>query len=165
MPILLLSLLVGFGVYLLISRPFARFPVLAPIVTSPYGERVHPVTGERRFHNGTDFRAATGTPLVSIGHGRISKVATDATSGTHVIVSGTGEHAGWSWSYSHLSAVAVEQGENVAEGEIVGYAGATGRVTGPHLHFVVRRAGVLVDPMTVLPLLGSSTDPEEERHA
>lgn len=165
MPILLLALLAASVVFLVMRRPFSYWPVETPIVTSAFGARVHPVTGAPSFHNGTDFKAATGAPLLSIGAGVVVDVGADARSGTFVRVEGRGEHAGWSWSYSHLSAVLVSRGDELEAGAKVGEAGATGRVTGPHLHFVMRRRGELVDPMTVLPFLGSDQGTDEERHA
>lgn len=163
--ILLLSLVAGVVAFVIMSRPFSVWPVLDPRVTSPFGWRIHPVTGEKRFHNGTDFKAAHGAALISIGAGIVVRANSDSVSGLHAIVQGTGAHAAFSWSYSHASRLDVAEGQSVAPGDVIGAAGASGRVTGPHLHFVIRKDGQPIDPMTVLPMLGSSEDPDEEQHA
>lgn len=136
---------------MLARKPFKLHPVDAP-VSSRFGTRTDPVDGTPgTFHNGIDYAAPIGTPARSIGSGRVVAVSEDSRSGRFVIVEGQGPWAAWSWSYSHLSQSYVRVGDNVAEGEHIADTGDTGRVTGPHLHFVVKRGGALVDPSTVLP--------------
>lgn len=136
---------------MLARKPFRLHPVDGPI-TSRYGRRVDPVDGTPgTFHNGVDYGVPIGTRAVSIGDGRVVTVSEDARSGRFVIVEGQGEWAAWSWSYSHLTESYVQVGANVAEGEHIADTGDTGRVTGPHLHFVVKRQGAHVDPLSVLP--------------
>lgn len=136
---------------MLARRPFKLHPVDAPI-SSRYGTRTDPVDGTPgTFHNGVDYASPLDAPARSIGEGRVSTVATDERSGLHVIVQGEGAHAGWSWSYSHLANAWVDAGAAVAEGEHIADTGDSGRVTGPHLHFVVKRHGSYVDPLSVLP--------------
>lgn len=99
-----------------------------------------------RRHTGQDFAVDIGTPVRSIGAGRVHAVSCGGAFGIEVVV----RHAnGWYSQYAHLASVAVEQGQRVAAGQWVGQAGTTGNSTGPHLHFEVR----------VTPYLGSGVDP------
>ncbi|MDT9681858.1 M23 family metallopeptidase [Streptomyces sp. TRM76323] len=99
-----------------------------------------------RRHTGQDFAVDIGTPVRSIGAGRVHAVSCGGAFGIEVVV----RHAnGWYSQYAHLASVAVEQGQGVAAGQWVGQAGTTGNSTGPHLHFEVR----------VTPYLGSGVDP------
>jgi murein DD-endopeptidase len=112
-------------------------------ITSPFGERVHPVTGKTSFHNGTDIGTPTGTPLLSAHDGTVKRRSVDSVSGTYLIL----DHGlGVQTTYCHLSATAVAERERVRRRQVVGEAGATGRVTGPHLHYILRIADKAVDP-------------------
>lgn len=129
-------------------------PVPQGRLTSPFGERLHPLTGERVHHRGVDLAAPVGTPILSPAAGRVT-LATERYEGgdyhgTVVVL----DHGGGLHSfYSHLDSLAVTPGQEVARGEQVGTVGATGEVTGPHLHFEVWRDGELVDPGTLVPSL------------
>ncbi len=104
-------------------------------VTSPFGERVHPVTGERSFHNGTDIGVPTGTPLLAAAKGRVKRQSRDSISGNYVILDlGLGIQT----TYCHLSEPEVKEGAPVTRKQEIGLSGATGRVTGPHLHYILR---------------------------
>lgn len=111
-------------------------------ISSPFGERVHPVTGKVSLHNGTDITTPTGTPLKAAHDGTIKRASVDSISGNYVIV----DHGlGVQTTYCHLSEVdAVEQHRVSREG-IVGKSGSTGRVTGPHLHYILRINATPVD--------------------
>ncbi|TPQ16112.1 M23 family metallopeptidase [Streptomyces sporangiiformans] len=99
-------------------------------------------------HTGQDFAVDIGTPVRSVGEGRVVKVSCGGAFGVEVVV----RHPnGYYTQYAHLSAVAVDQGERVAPGQWVGQSGTTGNSTGPHLHFEVR----------LTPYLGSGVDPLE----
>jgi len=116
-------------------------------ITSPYGMRVHPVTGVRKLHDGTDFGAACGAPVHAAAGGTVTEVGSSGAYGRRVVV----EHgSGLETSYSHLSSYATRAGERVAVGDPLGLVGSTGMSTGCHLHFMVRRDGRTVDPMTLL---------------
>ena len=91
----------------------------------------------------------------SLAKGTVIRVDTDSGYGKFVIVF---HGAGWSSVYAHLSAQNVEVGRRLKAGEILGLAGATGRVTGPHLHFELRRDGVAVDPLRTLPFLTANVN-------
>ncbi|WP_267243522.1 M23 family metallopeptidase [Streptomyces sp. PR69] len=97
-------------------------------------------------HTGQDFAVDIGTPVRSIGAGRVASVSCGGGFGIEVVVEHTG---GYYSQYAHLAAVTVEQGERVAPGQQIGQAGTTGNSTGPHLHFEVR----------LTPHLGSGVDP------
>lgn len=130
--------------------PFAR-PVPG-IITSPYGiGRIF--NGKRRNpHRGLDFRAAQGAPVRAACDGRVTLVGDHYFAGRSVYI----DHGlGVTSLYFHLSRTDVREGQTVRRGQVIGRAGSTGRVTGPHLHFSVSVLGHLVDP---LPLLKKGTD-------
>lgn len=107
-------------------------PVDAAVITSPFGWRLDPFTGEARFHRGVDLRAAYGVDVKAAGDGRVVFSGAQGGYGTSVVVA----HAdGTQTRYAHLSAALVETGDLVAAGQPVGQAGSSGRATGPHVHF------------------------------
>jgi|GEM_PF-599477 len=111
-------------------------------ISSPFGERIHPVLGTRRFHNGTDLATPTGTPLLSAHRGRVSRAGRDAVSGNYLKI----DHGfGIETTYCHMSVVDKDKGDRVDRSEKVGKSGATGRITGPHLHYILRLQGKPVD--------------------
>lgn len=115
----------------------------ASTVTSAYGWRQDPFTGEAKFHKGIDLRAAEGSDVAAAGAGRVTFAGVSGGYGTSVVV----EHAnGLSTRYAHLSGIRVKVGDEVAAGQVIGLAGSTGRATAPHLHFEVLEDGVPVDP-------------------
>lgn len=107
----------------------------ALLISSPFGERMHPVLKQRRFHNGTDIAAPVGQPLFAAHDGVILRAGRDSVSGNFIKI----DH-GFSieTTYCHLSIVDVDSNSRVDRGQTVGRAGATGRVTGPHLHYILR---------------------------
>jgi murein DD-endopeptidase len=112
-------------------------------ITSPFGERIHPVLGTRKFHNGTDVGVPTGTPLLSAHQGIVKRAGRDSVSGLYVIV----DHGfGLETAYCHLSEHGVSTSNRVDRRQSLGLSGATGRVTGPHLHYILRVDGSEVDP-------------------
>ncbi|WP_262848973.1 peptidoglycan DD-metalloendopeptidase family protein [Mumia quercus] len=121
-------------------------PVDAP-VSSPYGMRVHPLTGELKLHDGTDFAAACGTDVRAAADGRVVAVTYDPAYGQRVVVDHGG---GLATSYNHLAKAAVRSGATVQAGATVGAVGSTGMSTGCHLHFMVTVAGDPVDPAPLL---------------
>jgi murein DD-endopeptidase MepM/ murein hydrolase activator NlpD len=104
-----------------------------------------------RAHGGADFRSPVGTPVEAPNNGRIVLARNLYFSGNTVIV----DHGlGLFSMLAHLSTIEVAEGTLVSSGQVVGRVGATGRVTGPHLHWAVRASGARVDPLGVLALLG-----------
>lgn len=123
-----------------------RRPVGGPI-TSPFGMRVHPITGLHQLHDGTDFGAPCGTPVHAAGVGTVVSRPFSGAYGYRVIV----RHAdSLETSYNHLASQSVSVGQRVTTSTIVGRVGSTGLSTGCHLHFMARQDGRLVDPMALL---------------
>lgn len=105
----------------------------------------------RNPHTGADFRSPSGQPVKAPNAGRIV-LAKDLyySGGTVVIDHGLGLFS----LFAHLSSIDVKDGATIAAGDVVGKVGATGRVTGPHLHWMVRVSGARIDPLSLLTLLG-----------
>ena len=126
-----------------------RSPVpLARIASRFNPHRMHPVLHVIMPHNGVDFAAPLGAPVYATAAGVVASVGSDGPCGRKVEIS---HPAGITSVYCHLSRFAsgLRVGERVEQRQLVGYVGQTGRVTGPHLHFGIRRNGVFVDPMTL----------------
>jgi len=128
----------------MLAYPFAqKYPV-----TSPYGERIHPITGEKHFHNGTDYATPIGTSILSPVNGVVAFSSNDDRSGTYLGVKGDG----YLISFSHLLSPTKFAGDPVQKGEVIAVSGNSGRSTGPHVHLVVKdENGQTIDPKTVLP--------------
>jgi murein DD-endopeptidase MepM/ murein hydrolase activator NlpD len=107
-------------------------------ITSPYGWRVHPITGVSKFHKGIDIAAPSGTPVYSLKSGTVMYTGYDANGyGNYVMI----DHGDIISLYAHNSSIAVSVGQQVKGGQLLCYSGNTGGSTGPHLHFEVRLAG------------------------
>jgi murein DD-endopeptidase MepM/ murein hydrolase activator NlpD len=109
------------------------YPLTSPApMTSQFGWRVHPISGNRRFHAGIDLGAPTGAPIVAAATGRIVVANWHGGYGKAVVI----EHQGQLQTlYGHLSEILVQEGQEVRQGEVIGLVGSTGNSTGPHLHF------------------------------
>lgn len=119
------------------------------LISSKFGERIHPITGDRTFHNGIDIAVPIGTSLYSSTSGSITTSAYSETAGNYIIV--TMEN-GWSVKYMHLDTRDVSVGEAIVKGQNIGTTGNTGRSTGPHLHLEVRDADDnAIDPTFIIP--------------
>lgn len=113
-------------------------------VTSPFGMRLHPVTGVFKLHDGTDFGAPCGAPVRAAAPGVVTGRHFDAAYGNRVLIGhGSG---GVETTYNHLSSASVRVGQRVRLGQAIGAVGTTGLSTGCHLHFMVLRGGVVEDP-------------------
>jgi murein DD-endopeptidase MepM/ murein hydrolase activator NlpD len=106
--------------------------------------RRHPVLGYTKAHEGVDYGAPTGTPIWAVGDGSVREAGWKGACGKAVILK---HRNGLETVYCHLSQVAVSAGKQVSQKQIIGYVGTTGRSTGPHLHFAVKRGGSYVNPM------------------
>lgn len=125
-----------------------RTPVSGARMTSSYGLRKHPLLGYTRMHSGVDFGLPPGSPIKAAGSGIVSQAGRAGAYGITVRL----EHQkGYETLYAHMSRIAsgIKPGTKVNQGQIIGYVGATGRVTGPHLHYEVRVQGKPVNPMQV----------------
>lgn len=128
-------------------KSFLRSPVNFTHITSNFNpRRLHPVTGQVRPHNGIDYGAKTGTPVMSAGDGKVIASAYNNLNGHYVFVQ-HGER--YVTKYLHLSKRLVKNGQRVKQGELIGRVGATGRVTGAHLHYEFLVDGVHRNPRTV----------------
>jgi murein DD-endopeptidase MepM/ murein hydrolase activator NlpD len=114
-------------------------------LTSGYGYRTHPVTGKYTFHAGVDLRANQDT-VFAIMDGSVSATGYNDFLGIYIRL----DHADLSSSYGHLSQIFVGAGETVTAGEPIGITGATGRVTGEHLHFSLQYRQQYIDPIKFL---------------
>lgn len=112
-------------------------------VASPFGRRTDPIEGDVRTHAGVDIAAPEGTSVRAAGDGVVVRSGRAGGYGNLVVVDHGG---GLQTRYGHLSRIDVASGERVSAGATVGAVGQTGRATGPHLHFEVRRDGRAVDP-------------------
>ena len=135
------------------SSNFLAPPVPNVYVTSPYGYRVYPITGGWFMHNGVDLRSACGNPQYASAGGTVVGVRGAYGNGTHgnQVLINHGVVGGNSYItvYNHLSGFAVSPGQQVSQGQTIGYTGATGNVTGCHVHFEVWKNGSTIDPMTL----------------
>ena len=116
-------------------------------MTSPYGYRVHPISGVTRLHNGVDLAAVTGTPIFASKSGVVTTACIGWGNGygNHVVIN---HGDGFSTLYAHQSALNVYEGQIVSQGDVIGYVGSTGNSTGPHLHFTVFKNGETINPMS-----------------
>lgn len=125
-------------------------PLLRYRISSPFGYRRDPFTGGRRYHKGIDMAAPTGTPVRASRNGTIVFAGRKGGYGKVVIIRHSGgEYDGYTTYYAHLHRYVVRVGQKVARGAVIAYVGSTGRSTGPHLHFEVRRRGTAIDPRKV----------------
>jgi murein DD-endopeptidase MepM/ murein hydrolase activator NlpD len=132
-------------------------PFIRPVpqeANSAFGTRSIFNGKPRNAHGGADFLSPAGTPIHAPNAGRIAVARDLYFSGNTVII----DHGMGLFSMlAHLSAIDVHEGDRVAAGQILGLVGATGRVTGPHLHWAVRAGGARVDPLSLLALLGKAS--------
>ena len=123
---------------------FAYACPLAGEMTSPFGWREDPVSGEERFHYGVDIAGAEGAAVSCFADGSVGTVGESALLGNYVTVN---HDLGFSTLYAHCSAIAVSAGQRVQKGEVIASVGATGNATGPHLHFEVHDGGQYLNPI------------------
>lgn len=115
-------------------------------LTSSFGERLSPLTGEPGFHYGVDIAADEGTPIEAFADGTVRETG-ESSYGKYLIV----DHAdGFSTLYAHCSSISVEMGEKVSCGSEIARVGQTGNATGPHLHLEIWRNGAALDPADYL---------------
>lgn len=128
-------------------KTFLRAPVAFNRVSSEFNpRRLHPVTGRVAPHRGIDYAAPVGTPVMAAGDGRVVESAYNSFNGHYIFVQ-HGER--YMTKYLHLSRRQVQAGDRVRQGQVIGRVGATGRVTGPHLHYEFLVDGVHRNPRTV----------------
>ncbi|MEJ7136867.1 M23 family metallopeptidase [Amphibiibacter pelophylacis] len=128
-------------------KAFLDHPMDYTRVSSGFSMRLHPVLKTWRQHKGVDYAAAIGTPVRTIGDGTVEFAGEQTGYGKVIKVRHSQNRT---TVYAHLSQIDVRVGEKVAQGELLGESGATGWVTGPHLHFEFQQDGVAVDPQIAL---------------
>ncbi len=114
------------------------------VVTSAYGYRVHPITGNYSFHNGVDLAVSQGTAIYASRSGYVTTAVYNYAYGYYVTIN---HMDGFSTLYAHMTHYIVSPGQYVEQGQVIGYVGSTGYSTGPHLHFTIYLNGSTVNPM------------------
>ncbi len=125
-----------------------RPPVSTMVVTSPFGVRIDPIHGKQRFHAGVDVGAPLGTTVYATAPGTVVFAGWQGGFGRHIVIDhGRGVRS----HYSHLEDIFVDVGQSLDGGQIIGAVGASGRATGPHLHWAIsNREGRFVDPLEAM---------------
>jgi murein DD-endopeptidase MepM/ murein hydrolase activator NlpD len=122
-------------------------PTIWPVkglVTAGYGFRTSPFTGQREMHEGLDVAAPHGTPVVATADGVVSFTGPLSAFGNVVFIN---HGHGFTTFYAHNTSIRAKEGQTVKRGEVIAYVGATGRATGPHVHYEVQVNGTTVNPM------------------
>lgn len=130
-------------------KQFLRSPVDFTRISSHFTKRrFHPVLNRFRSHRGTDYAARTGTPIKATGDGKVIKSRYSKSYGNHVILK---HGSSYTTLYAHMSKYGrgIKEGKTVKQGQVIGYVGATGMVTGPHLHYEFRVNGIHKNPVTI----------------
>ena len=132
------------------------FPVATySYISSRFGERIHPITGELKNHNGMDIAANSGTAVYAADGGKVVLAEWYGGYGNCIMI----EHGnGYKTLYGHLSYIGVKNGQYVNQGDTIGQVGSTGNSTGPHLHFEVYSNGSRIDPEQFYSRLNISAD-------
>jgi murein DD-endopeptidase MepM/ murein hydrolase activator NlpD len=128
-------------------KSFLRAPVNFKYISSNFNpKRFHPIQKRIKPHNGTDYRAKTGTPVVAAGDGTVTHSTYNRFNGHYVFIQ---HNQGIETKYLHFSKRAVKKGQRVKQGQIIGYVGSTGMSQAPHLHYEFLVNGVHRNPRTV----------------
>ena len=125
-----------------IRKALMKTPINGARLSSPFGNRKHPILGFTKHHNGTDFAAPTGTPIMASGNGTVIKAGWCGNGGNCVRIR---HNSSYTTGYGHMSKIATKTGRRVRQGQIIGYVGNTGMSTGPHLHYTVSHNGKFIN--------------------
>ena len=126
----------------------ACLPLKHICLTSPYGYRIHPITGKYSYHAGIDLRARSDT-VFAVLPGTVERTAYDPFHGLYIKLA----HGDFATIYGHLSQIFVFQEDSVKAGTAIGLSGSSGRTTGEHLHFAVQYHGRYINPLKFLNLI------------
>jgi murein DD-endopeptidase MepM/ murein hydrolase activator NlpD len=131
-----------------IKKGLLRTPIDGARISSPFGNRLHPILGYTKMHRGVDFAAPSGTPIMAAGDGVVVKAEFYGAYGRYVQIRHNHE---FSTAYAHMSRFArgLRVGSRVRQGQVIGYVGATGRTTGPHLHYELIRFQKPINPNSI----------------
>jgi murein DD-endopeptidase MepM/ murein hydrolase activator NlpD len=124
-----------------------RYPLRTYRLSSPFGPRINPVTGNFRVHQGLDLAAPQGSGVYAARDGEVTDMGTDPVYGNYIIIRHEGN---WASLYGHLSKFETDLRNHVRSGSLIGRVGSTGQSTGPHLHFELRQNGRAQDPGRLL---------------
>ena len=123
-------------------------PLRSYTITSPFGMRVHPISGIYKMHEGVDLSAPQGTPIYAARSGKVTTTSFQAGGAGYYVSINHGD--GFSSVYMHMTHYIVKPGDYVNAGQVIGYVGSTGGSTGPHLHFGIAYNGSYVNPMNYI---------------
>lgn len=129
-----------------VRKELLKTPINASRISSGFGVRKHPILGYSKMHTGVDFAAPIGTPIFAAGDGTIVEMGRKGAYGNYIkLRHGSGYHT----AYAHCSKFkkALRTGQKVRQGDVIAYVGATGRATGPHLHFEVLKNNQHINPV------------------
>ncbi len=131
-----------------VKKALMKTPINGARLSSPFGMRKHPIDGFNKMHQGTDFAAPTGTPIMASGDGIIKKAGWCGGGGNCVVIK---HNSTYQTIYAHMSKFAkgVRSGVRVKQGQVIGYVGSTGKSTGPHLHYEVVMNGKKINSQTL----------------
>ena len=131
-----------------VRKALLRTPIDGARLTSGFGMRMHPILGYSTMHRGIDFGAAAGTPIMAAGDGVVEQAGVQGGYGNLVLLR---HNATYETAYGHMNrfASAIKPGVRVRQGQVIGYVGATGLATGPHLHYEVRINRDQVNPLSI----------------
>ena len=127
-------------------KALMKTPINGASLSSGYGMRKHPILGYDRLHQGVDFAAPTGTPIMAAGTGFIEKIGMNGGAGNYIKI----KHInGYKTAYGHMNkfAAGLKKGSKVTQGQTIGFVGSTGMSTGPHLHYEVIFNNKKINPM------------------
>ena len=127
-------------------KALMKTPINGASLSSGYGMRKHPILGYDRLHQGVDFAAPTGTPIMAAGTGFIEKIGMNGGAGNYIKI----KHInGYKTAYGHMNkfAAGLKKGSKVTQGQIIGFVGSTGMSTGPHLHYEIIFNNKKINPM------------------
>ena len=125
-----------------IRKALMKTPINGARLSSGFGNRKHPILGFTKHHNGTDFAAPTGTPIMASGNGTVIKAGWCGNGGNCVRIR---HNSSYTTGYGHMSKIATKTGRRVRQGQVIGYVGNTGMSTGPHLHYTVSYNGKYIN--------------------
>ncbi len=117
-------------------------------ITSPFGERINPLTNQQEIHTGIDIDTSVGTQIKASAKGTVFKTGTDERFGNYILIA---HNEIFTTCYAHLAEISVSEGMPIQQGDIIGIAGDTGNTTGPHLHFEIRKQEQRMNPIPFLP--------------
>ena len=143
-----------------IRKALMKTPINGARLSSPFGNRKHPILGFTKHHNGTDFAAPTGTPIMASGNGTVIKAGWCGNGGNCVRIR---HNSAYTTGYGHMSKIATRTGRRVKQGQIIGYVGNTGMSTGPHLHYTVSHNGKFINSQKLKLPSGKILNGEERK--